>query len=881
MVLLVPDEENKERLNKYPIDDQDTDLIDDARRSDTDDISFPLLNQPVEAWMTPGTQAYEESMITEAIKGLRSQSTAFFNSPITSFLPENSNKHFATTDIVLKDCLQISFTRYNVQDPVYVFKENHVDIVGEVDTRTLLKIILFTWFLHYESNNRNDCIKRLHLFISAMVIFIISNADHKDLEMPKGILINELTKIQIDDKMVEVARKIHEKKHWTWNDLHVLLPRNTSTTPSIKINMLRWPEFRQFLAHDGEVSDIDKSCDLTFALIDMLCDKYIDGSPAIDRNGVPLNDYLNEVESLWQELAGPFDSKKKRDSPWMMTTGTFMVLTDHFPHVSFVGITRQAGDALRLMLCLDLPNAVSVWSNTYGVPIGEVTTNILLTMYIQHFRGEGLEGLLLSVRKALKLGTWGDDIRCLHVDQPLYVLIDLLLNRNWSSIPIVDDNDSFICAVTKNTVVEIFKESLKSEFLDGNPVGLDLLAPVNSIMPRDGRNSRVLRSIGTTFNDANGIVPKPEHNNAKTIRNAVEKASLSMNSISTVIESPYLVFSNDPLLGYTTRLCPNWLKLPQVVPFRNSFPTLGQRGYDLLDANSPFRQSAEGPIRIRSGSINSRGSGSFKGAPGSNSGAGPNTFDCNNTISELKAELYVPCTVTDDDISLRELITILALSDEHRCFFLDPETKKVRGLITQKEVLRAISDWVPMERNWLTRRNKRTMENNQERISSDEAGIHQIIDQGGTMNTKYNYYDNEEEQQDRSNSKSTPPLGIKELAIKNNKTYGSSCVGGLEELLHRPTSICSCKRLRKGNQSALSELKRSVPPGWLSPASDPIPFNQCHFDWEQLNAGEEDLLSKSFLTHHERMKLIERLPRLTCVSMEHVFSRIYSLSVGL
>jgi len=843
MAVLGPDEENKERLNNYIFNMEDADAIDDAKRIDADD--FLMNSHPVEEWMKPGTRAHEESLITEALKGLRSQSTAFFNSPITSFLPENSNKHFATTDIVLKDCLQISFTRYNIQDPVYIFKENHVDIVGEVDTRTVLNIIIFTWFLHYESQNRIDCIKRLHLFISALVIYIMSKAENKNICIPNGILKNELDKIQINDELVEVTRKIYEKRHWTWGDLHILLPRNVSTTPSIKINILRWPEFRQFFAHDGEISDIDKSVDVTFALIDMLFDRKNDNSPATEPNREDLCKYLTDVESLWPELHGPFNSKKKRDSPWMMTTGTFMVLTDHFPHVSFIGITRQAGDALRMMLCLDLPNAVSVWSNTYGVPIGEVTANILLTMYIQHFRGEGLEGLLLSVRKALKLGTWGKDIRCLHVDQPLYVLIDLLLNRNWTSIPIVDDNDTFICAVTLNTVVEIFKESLKSKFLDGNPIGLDLLASINSIMSHDCRNSRVLRSIGTTFNDCNGMLPKPEHNNAKTIRNAIEKTSLSINSISTVIESPFLVFSNDPLLGYTTRLCPNWLKLPQVVPFRNNFPALGQRGQDVASMAS----------RIRSGSVTSRGFSSFRG------GGGSNHLDCYNTISELKAELYVPCTVTDDDISLRELITILALSDEHRCFFLDPDTKKIRGLITQKEVLRAISDWVPLERNWLMINGRKTAENNQKEL------IEGFIGQGNQS------IDEKTENKLRRND--IRPLGIRELSSNNNTACDT------KKILQRPSNVCSCKRLRRGNECSLPELENSVPPDWLSPASNPIPFNQCSFDWEQMNVEKDELLTKSFLTHYERMKLIERLPRLTCVSMEHVFSRIYSLNAAL
>eukprot|EP01057_Protomagalhaensia_wolfi_P000096 Protomagalhaensia_wolfi_Nauph_80__95@NODE_1054_length_1768_cov_14_226721_g798_i0_p2_GENE_NODE_1054_length_1768_cov_14_226721_g798_i0NODE_1054_length_1768_cov_14_226721_g798_i0_p2_ORF_typecomplete_len137_score16_88_NODE_1054_length_1768_cov_14_226721_g798_i09701380 len=67
------------------------------------------------------------------------------------------------------------------------------------------------------------------------------------------------------------------------------------------------------------------------------------------------------------------------------------------------------------------------------------------------------------------------------------------------------------------------------------------------------------------------------------------------------------------------------------------------------------------------------------------------TDDTSNAASAVQALIRnITCSaaVTDDDLTLKQVITHMVLTDDRRVLFLDPETHRIRSYITPSQLFR-------------------------------------------------------------------------------------------------------------------------------------------------------------------------------------------------
>eukprot|EP01053_Blabericola_migrator_P010148 Blabericola_migrator_1__10147@NODE_565_length_7563_cov_135_385406_g422_i0_p2_GENE_NODE_565_length_7563_cov_135_385406_g422_i0NODE_565_length_7563_cov_135_385406_g422_i0_p2_ORF_typecomplete_len618_score75_33CBS/PF00571_28/8_9e03CBS/PF00571_28/1_2e03CBS/PF00571_28/0_0002CBS/PF00571_28/2_2e02_NODE_565_length_7563_cov_135_385406_g422_i034505303 len=370
--------------------------------------------------------------------------------------------------------------------------------------------------------------------------------------------------------------------------------------------------------------------------------------------------------------------------PWEYTLEKWHKLNGKeapFPHIS---MRYSLKDAIQLLLETQEPRVIA-WDDCRGTPFSFLSLTSALSHFVQNFCGNPpiLSKLALS---ELGLGIGPDSLIVVPESAPFSYALQLLRNRKWSAVPLVKESGSFLGLLSVSQICFLFLGSM-----EGRQPKWSWTDSVRSVWEGLVAASATHPSCAThTYSYSSPSPSPPASHQPSQIQSSTHTQSkfgrISEPSSSTEASSSYPGRSH-----ITSKLGGAFLaKLGDYASGGISTtptPTSQTGGATTTTASTtPTSHDLPSSLLPKASNQEARSPRMSSTAPGSST-----TDDTSNAATAVQALIKnITCSaaVTDDDLTLKQVITHIVLTDDRRVIFLDPETHRIRGYITPSRLLR-------------------------------------------------------------------------------------------------------------------------------------------------------------------------------------------------
>eukprot|EP01054_Gregarina_sp_Poly1_P005963 Gregarina_sp_Poly_1__5962@NODE_313_length_9615_cov_112_161500_g268_i0_p2_GENE_NODE_313_length_9615_cov_112_161500_g268_i0NODE_313_length_9615_cov_112_161500_g268_i0_p2_ORF_typecomplete_len587_score93_76CBS/PF00571_28/5_6e03CBS/PF00571_28/0_00099CBS/PF00571_28/5_2e03_NODE_313_length_9615_cov_112_161500_g268_i01971957 len=361
--------------------------------------------------------------------------------------------------------------------------------------------------------------------------------------------------------------------------------------------------------------------------------------------------------------------------PWEYTLEKWHKLNGKespFPHLS---MRHSMLDALDLLLETEEPRVIA-WDDSRGSPFSFITLTSALSHFVQNFCGAS-PVLSKYVLADLNLGIGPDSLIVVPESLSFSHVLQLLRNNRWSAVPLVKNSGAFLGLLSVSQICFLFlgavHEGRQSKWSWTDPVGAiwDNLVSAGATHPASATHTYVNQASTTAT-----VKTAPNSPQISRLPPGESHASMSgsqpRSQITSKLGGAFLAKLGD-YAGRGVEVDPH--KDREDSLFRSSgkersvaadLPSslVAPKSTDKLRASSDLRSPK--PVA-------------------------ENCSDASNAATAVQALIRnITCSaaVTDDDLTLKQLITHMVLTDDRRVIFLDPESHRIRSYVTPGRLMK-------------------------------------------------------------------------------------------------------------------------------------------------------------------------------------------------
>lgn len=366
--------------------------------------------------------------------------------------------------------------------------------------------------------------------------------------------------------------------------------------------------------------------------------------------------------------------------PWDYTLEKWHKLNGReaqFPHLS---MRYSLKDALDLLLETQEPRVIA-WDDSRGTPFSFVSFTSALGHFVQNFCGSSpiFSKLVLS---ELDLGIGPDTLVVVPETAPFSHVLQLLRNRRWSAVPLVKQNGSFLGLLSVSQICFLFLgcvEGRQTKWSWTDTVGFiwENLVQTCATHPATATHTYHNRS-----NVTRSTVLPPSSSNFAAVRGDKSTAAseaqytTSTNSypgrpqITSKLGGAFLAKLGDYAGG--KRESENYGSMTNLTNELERPPAICRAGAELPSSLAPPAppKGMNEPIAPKSPKMTAQ----------------DETSNAATAVQALIRNITCSAAVTDDDLTLKQVITHIVLTDDRRVIFLDPETHRIRSYITPRRL---------------------------------------------------------------------------------------------------------------------------------------------------------------------------------------------------
>eukprot|EP01055_Gregarina_sp_Pseudo9_P005755 Gregarina_sp_Pseudo_9__5754@NODE_847_length_2138_cov_9_896617_g795_i0_p1_GENE_NODE_847_length_2138_cov_9_896617_g795_i0NODE_847_length_2138_cov_9_896617_g795_i0_p1_ORF_typecomplete_len564_score107_84CBS/PF00571_28/6_4e03CBS/PF00571_28/5_9e05CBS/PF00571_28/2_9e03Dak2/PF02734_17/0_12_NODE_847_length_2138_cov_9_896617_g795_i0401731 len=383
-------------------------------------------------------------------------------------------------------------------------------------------------------------------------------------------------------------------------------------------------------------------------------------SPSAASSGVSVSADSEETETARADS----ESLRKRiellfPPPWDYTLEKWHRLNGKeapFPHLS---MRYSLKDALSLLLETQEPRVIA-WDDSRGTPFSFISFTSALSHFVQNFCGESpvLSKLALS---DLNLGIGPDSLVVVPETASFSYVLQLLRNRRWSAVPLVKQNGSFLGLLSVSHICFLFL----GRSTEGRQTKWSWTDTVGTVWDNLVSSCTTHPATATHSYHFTGPVPAsvppqtvPPHSGEADVSSVPLAHHTGRTQITSKLGGAFLAKLGD---------------------YAGPKETASAAVEEEETPSPPLYMGADLPSSLAPKTVDQSFPGSDKIPPDETSNAA-------SAVQALIRNITCSAAVTDDDLTLKQVITHLVLTDDRRVIFLDPETRRIRSYITPRRL---------------------------------------------------------------------------------------------------------------------------------------------------------------------------------------------------
>ncbi|XP_053993401.1 uncharacterized protein LOC128884213 isoform X2 [Hylaeus volcanicus] len=398
-------------------------------------------------------------------------------------------------------------------------------------------------------------------------------------------------------------------------------------------------------------------------------------------------------------------------SPFIYTLNTWRYIAGVDAAAPFLTISPEEPLQNAVSLLLEtVESHIAVWDKNRSCPFQMLSCSYFLYHLVQHLRGSH-PALDLYVREELNIGIKGADVVVVHPITPFQQVLRIFWEKQWKTLPVVDDSDlSFLGFISSNHMISICGQIFDAHIKKGYTSD----AQYEQVQIPDDSSDESSAFFVKSKKIFNSFLP--ENSSNKTVIPTVLNLNEPLNHIMQTYFNYSFYHSLYPFYSYEKKnICDSFTEsITETLENKPNitFSFLSDRVLsDTFDEKNVTQSEEKNNDNCHNSIMNSINKeiisetsslkpqsnnkmsdiNSLSGLPTpvtstSHVETPRETHDLNAFLYKKSSKVVLPSAVSDSDITLRNAISHVLMSQEERVLLVHPETR-IQHLISPRNIL--------------------------------------------------------------------------------------------------------------------------------------------------------------------------------------------------